>query len=172
MVAAVELHALDPHAGEAEIDAALERAEAEGIPAICVPPTQIVHALNTAHKRAQAIEVASVAGYPSGQHHSLIKAAEARFALQCGAKRIYLSVATADAADFNKALADIISVREAIPHPAQLGVIVDAAQLTKTAATTLTQAAEHAGADILLLKGEGELTTRLLVLHLTGDLAR
>lgn len=172
MVAAVELHALDPHAGEAAIDAALQRAEAEGIPAICVPPTQIVHALNTAQKRAQSIEVASVAGYPTGQHHSLIKAAEARFALQCGAQRIYLSVATADAADANKALADIISVREAIPHPAQLGVIIDLGHLKETAASTLARAAEHAGADLVLIKGEGELTTRLVALRLVGDLAR
>lgn len=172
MVSAAELHVLDPYGGAADIDAGLERAAKEEIPAICVPPTQIVHALNTAQKRAQSIEVASVAGYPTGQHHSLIKAAEARFALQCGAKRIYLSVATADAEDLNKALADIISVREAIPHPAQLGVIIDLEHLKENAANTLARAAEHAGADLLLIKGEGELSTRLLALRLEGELAR
>ncbi len=71
--------------------------------------------------------VASVAGYPSGQHHGLIKASEARLAVQEGASTVAVVPEYANIAAFNSTgfITEIATVREAIPHPAQLAVFLD-----------------------------------------------
>lgn len=53
--------------------------------ALLVSPTHVLAA-------AQAPHVATVAGYPTGRHHSLIKASEARLAVQSGAAEVWVAV--------------------------------------------------------------------------------
>lgn len=74
-------------------------------------------------------------GYPSGRHHSLIKAAEARLAVEYGASEIWLRMdPTVD--DENAVLAEVVAVRQAVPPP-----------VTLVAETGFAETAVRGGAD-------------------------
>lgn len=77
-----------------------------------------------------AREIIALAGYPTGKHHTLIKAAEARLAIQMGASEVWVSTA---AQDPNTLLADLVAIRDACPAPARLGALLDDATLANTA---------------------------------------
>ena len=108
-----------------------------------------------------ASDIISVAGYPTGRHHTLIKASEARLAIQSGASEVWVSF-DETVADANAVLSELIAIREACPDPARLGLIVpeavgaDAADAADVAVTAAQQAgyqrlivrsSEAAGAD-------------------------
>ena len=94
---------------------------------------------------AGAAEVISVAGYPTGRHHTLIKASEARLAIQSGASEVWVSL-DETVTDANAVLSELIAIREACPDPARLGLIVpeavgaDAAEAADAAVTAAQQA--------------------------------
>ena len=58
---------------------------------------------------AGAAEVISVAGYPTGRHHTLIKASEARLAVQSGASEVWVSL-DETVADANAVLLSLIHI--------------------------------------------------------------
>ena len=72
---------------------------------------------------AGAADIISVAGYPTGRHHTLIKASEARLAIQSGASEVWVSL-DETLTDANAVLSELIAIREACPDPARLGLIV------------------------------------------------
>ena len=92
-----------------------------------------------------ASDIISVAGYPTGRHHTLIKASEARLAIQSGASEVWVSL-DETVADANAVLSELIAIREACPEPARLGLIVpeavgaDAADAAAAAVTAAQQA--------------------------------
>ena len=94
---------------------------------------------------AGAADIISVAGYPTGRHHTLIKASEARLAIQSGASEVWVSL-DASVADANAVLSELIAIREACPDPARLGLLVpeavgaDAADAAAAAVTAAQQA--------------------------------
>lgn len=116
------------------LNAALDdvRAAAQPDEALLVAPTHVLAAQGAAH-------VVTVAGYPTGRHHSLIKASEARLAVQSGAAEVWVAV-DALLGDATSLLTDLITVREACPQPAQLGLILPASENALTAAQAATQA--------------------------------
>ena len=122
------------------LNAALDdvRAAAQPDEALLVAPTHVLAAQGAAH-------VVTVAGYPTGRHHSLIKASEARLAVQSGAAEVWVAV-DALLGDATSLLTDLITVREACPQPAQLGLILPASENALAAA----QAAAQAGFDKLV----------------------
>ena len=90
-------------------------------------------------------DIISVAGYPTGRHHTLIKASEARLAIQSGASEVWVSL-DETVTDANAVLSELIAIREACPDPARLGLIVpeavgaDAAEAADAAVTAAQQA--------------------------------
>ena len=94
---------------------------------------------------AGAADIISVAGYPTGRHHTLIKASEARLAIQSGASEVWVSL-DETVTDANAVLSELIAIREACPDPARLGLIVpeavgaDAADAADAAVTAAQQA--------------------------------
>lgn len=98
--------------------------------------------------------VVSWAGYPTGRHHSLVKAAEARLAVQMGAAEVWVCV-DESLADVNSYLADLITVREACPAPVRLALFLSPT-LTRAeaAAAAAVSAAEKAGFDYLATDAE------------------
>ena len=96
---------------------------------------------------AGAADIISVAGYPTGRHHTLIKASEARLAIQSGASEVWVSL-DETVSDANAVLSELIAIREACPDPARLGLIVPDAPL---ADATLT-AAHQAGYQRLIVR--------------------
>lgn len=97
------------------------------------------------------LAVASVCGFPTGKHHTLIKAAEARLAVQFGAGEIGLVIDPAVArVDQNALLAEIVAVREAVPHPVALAVMVEPALLDHAQLAAVCRTAHIAGADRII----------------------
>lgn len=86
-----------------------------------------------------ASDIISVAGYPTGRHHTLIKASEARLAIQSGASEVWVSL-DETVADANAVLSELIAIREACPEPARLGLIVPDAPLADAAINAAHQA--------------------------------
>ncbi len=81
----------------------------------------------------EGVPVIAVAGWPTGRHHSVIKAAEARLAAESGAGEIWLAVDREQ--DATALLADVIAVRQAVVAPARLGLIYTGAPAQSVAAT-------------------------------------
>ncbi|MEV0249244.1 deoxyribose-phosphate aldolase [Nocardia sp. NPDC050712] len=135
---------LAPEATADDVAALVAEARELGVYAICVSPSMLP-------VRAPGIVIATVAGFPSGKHHSLIKGAEARLAVDQGAAEVdmVIDVGAALAGDFNAVMADIITVREATADRAVLKVILESAALPDAAIVGACRAAEQAGADFV-----------------------
>ncbi|MGS2807080.1 deoxyribose-phosphate aldolase [Nocardia sp. MW-W600-9] len=136
---------LAPEATPAQVEALIAEARSLGVYAICVSPSMLP-------VRAPGLVVATVAGFPSGKHHSLVKGAEARFAVEQGAAEVdmVIDIGAALAGDFNAVLTDVITVREATTdRGAVLKVIIESAALTDEAIVGACRAAEEGGADFV-----------------------
>ncbi|MEV6359105.1 deoxyribose-phosphate aldolase [Nocardia asteroides] len=136
---------LAPEATPAEVDALVAEARKLGVYAICVSPSMLP-------VRAPGLVVATVAGFPSGKHHSLVKGAEARLAVEQGANEVdmVIDVGAALAGDFNSVLTEIITVREATTdRGVVLKVIIESTALTDEAIVGACRAAEQGGADFV-----------------------
>ncbi len=135
---------LKPEATAKDVNTLVEEGLALGVLAVCVSPSMLP-------VRATGLVVAAVAGFPSGKHHSLVKGAEARLAVDQGANEIdmVIDVGAAVAGDYNAVLSDILTVREAIGPTTVLKVIIESAALTNEAIVETCVAAERAGADFV-----------------------
>ncbi|MFE3544111.1 deoxyribose-phosphate aldolase [Nocardia sp. NPDC059177] len=135
---------LAPQATSAEVDALIAEARSLGVYAICVSPSMLP-------VRAPGLVVATVAGFPSGKHHALVKGAEARLAVDQGAAEVdmVIDVGAALAGDFNAVLAEVITVREATADQAVLKVIIESAALPDEAIVGACRAAAQGGADFV-----------------------
>lgn len=127
-----------PHVGLAEVRNGVAAAVAAGVGAVVVSPNHVAIAAKTLDRyvrqhggdhydgdadESSVLTVITAVGFPTGRHHILVKASEARLAVSQGAHRVWACVDTSNA-DANALLSDMISLREAVPAPAQLGVVV------------------------------------------------
>lgn len=138
---------LKPEATAADVAALITEAVALGTYSICVSPS----VLPVEVPEGSGLLVATVCGFPSGKHHSAIKAAEASRAVRDGADEVdmVIDLGAATSGDFAKVQADIAAVREAVPHPTVLKVIIESAALTDDEIVGTCRAAEAAGADFV-----------------------
>lgn len=134
---------LAPEASHADVDALVADALQLGCGAVCVSPSMLPVRV------PETLRVATVAGFPSGKHHPLVKASEARLSVANGAEEIdmVIDVANALAGDANALISEIVAVREAVPHPVVLKVILESAVLDEAQLRTACRAAATAGAD-------------------------
>jgi deoxyribose-phosphate aldolase len=135
---------LAPGATADDVAATIAEARELGVYAVCLSPSMLpVH--------APGLVVATVAGFPSGKHHSLIKGSEARLAVEQGADEVdmVIDIGAALAGDYNAVLADIVTVREAMGEDPVLKVIIEAAALPDEAIVEVCRAAERAGANFV-----------------------
>lgn len=144
VAAMVDHTLLKPEASGADVRALVDEARELGVWSVCVSPSMLP-------LRADGLVVATVAGFPSGKHHSLIKGAEARLAVDQGAAEIdmVIDIGAAVAGDFNAVLADILTVREAIGFEPVLKVIIESAALSDEAIVEACRCAERAGANFV-----------------------
>lgn len=143
---------LKPEASRDDVAALVREATELGCGAVCVSPSMLPLGAvvpSGSSGNDATLRVATVAGFPSGKHASLVKATEARYAAQMGADEIdvVIDVAAALAKDQNALLAELITVREAVPHPLVLKVIVESALLNEEQLRTAVRACVQAGAD-------------------------
>ncbi|WP_062461471.1 deoxyribose-phosphate aldolase [Demequina soli] len=136
---------LKPESTPADVAALIEEGAALGVFSVCVSPSMLP--VST----PEGLAVATVCGFPSGKHHSAVKAAEAALSIEQGADEVdmVIDVAAALGGDFDAVQADIAAVRAAVPAPRVLKVIIESAALTDEAIVGACRAAEAAGADFV-----------------------
>jgi deoxyribose-phosphate aldolase len=143
VAAVMDATLLKPEASRADAASLVATAAELGCGAVCVSPSMLPLDV------PETLRTATVVGFPSGKHHPLVKAAEARLAVSAGAVEIdmVIDIANALAGDANALISEIVAVREAVPHPVVLKVILESALLDEQKLRTACRAAKTAGAD-------------------------
>ena len=138
---------LKPEATTTDVTALVAEAIELGTYSVCVSPSMLPLSIPT----GSDLKVAVVCGFPSGKHHSSIKAAEAALAIEQGADEIdmVIDIGAAKAGRFAEVQADIAAVRAGIPAPQVLKVIIESAALTDAEIVAVCEAAVAAGADFV-----------------------
>ncbi|WP_062516627.1 deoxyribose-phosphate aldolase [Demequina gelatinilytica] len=136
---------LKPESTQADVEALIAEGASLGVFSVCVSPSMLPVAT------PDGLAVATVCGFPSGKHHSAIKAAEAALSIEQGADEVdmVIDVAAALAGDFAAVEDDIAAVRAAVPAGKILKVIIESAALTDEAIVGACLASEAAGADFV-----------------------
>lgn len=134
---------LKPEATAADVAALVREAEELGTYSICVSPSML--------PVQTTVKVATVCGFPSGQHAPEVKAFEARDSATKGADEVdmVLNVGLARAGEYDAVEHEIRTVRDAAPSPVVLKVIIESAALEDEQIVAVCQAAERAGADFV-----------------------
>lgn len=140
---------LGPDTSRAAVERACAEAIEHGFYAVCIPPRYT--ALAKSLLRTTGVRVCTTIGFPHGQHRPEVKACEATYAKLDGVDEVdmVVDVAALKEGDRSRVLADIQAVREAVPRPIVLKVILECALLSdeqKAAGATL---AREAGADFV-----------------------
>ena len=135
---------LKPEATAADVADLVGQARRLGVLAVCVSPSMLP-------LEAPGLVVATVCGFPSGKHTSVVKAREAAGAIAAGADEVdmVIDVGAARAGEWAAVEADIEAVRAAVPAPHVLKVIIESAVLDDDAIIAACHAAEAAGADFV-----------------------
>ncbi len=144
---------LKPEASIADVQALVAEALSLGTYSVCVSPTMVPTAVAAIPAGAD-LEVAAVAGFPSGAHYPQVKALEARQAVDDGAAEVDMVInlggrdrglETFAASVYN----EVLQVREAIPRPIVLKVILETAVLSDEEIVAGCDSSERAGADFV-----------------------
>ncbi|QBJ95767.1 deoxyribose-phosphate aldolase [Rhodococcus sp. ABRD24] len=147
VAAMVDHTLLKPETSDADVRALVAEARELGVLAVCVSPSM----LPLRSVEMGDLVLATVVGFPSGKHHSLVKGAEARLAVDQGAAEVdmVIDIGAAVVGEYNAVLADILTVREAIGAGPVLKVIIESAALTDDAIVETCRVAELAGANFV-----------------------
>jgi len=142
---------LKPEATREDVEALVAEGVRLGVYSVCVSPSFLPLEIPVGLDGAPDLLVATVCGFPSGKHHSDVKAAEAARAVRDGADEVdmVIDVGAARAGRFEDVAQDIEAVRAAVPAPTVLKVIIESAALTDDQIVRVCQAAEAAGADFV-----------------------
>jgi len=132
---------LGPTTTLADVERVLDEAREHGMNA-CIPPCYVAEA--TAY--ASEVTIATVIGFPHGQHTPETKVAEAEQARTDGATEldVVLNVGRLKAGDDDAVREELVAVVEATPLPVK--VIIEAPLLTDEEKHRACEAAEAAGA--------------------------
>ena len=138
---------LKPEATRDDVEALVAEAVRLGTYSVCVSPSMLPVTI----PEGSDVKVAAVTGFPSGKHLSEVKAQEAALAVAAGAHEIdmVIDVGAARESRFDAVEADIRAVRDAVPSPAVLKVIIESAALDDEQIVGVCTAAVSAGADFV-----------------------
>ncbi|WP_426726834.1 deoxyribose-phosphate aldolase [Corynebacterium rouxii] len=136
---------LKPEAITDDFKALIADAARLGTYSVCVSPSALPVEV------PENLHVATVVGFPSGAVKPEIKAAEAAHAVADGAEEVdmVINIALAKEGKFDELEAEIKAVRDAVPAPGILKVILETAALTDNEIVAACKASENAGADFV-----------------------
>ncbi len=136
---------LKPESTPGDVQALIYEGADLGVFSVCVSPSMLPLEV------PEGLAVATVCGFPSGKHHSSVKAAEAALSIAQGADEVdmVIDVAAANEGRFGDVQFDIAAVREGVPAGKVLKVIIESAALSDEAIVGACEAAEAAGADFV-----------------------
>ncbi|MDN6303273.1 MAG: deoxyribose-phosphate aldolase, partial [Brachybacterium sp.] len=154
LAALIDHTLLKPEATAADVTALLREAEELGTYSICVSPSML--------PVETSVKVATVCGFPSGQHSLEVKAFEARESADKGADEVdmVLNVGLARAGEYEAVEHEIRAVRDVAKSPVVLKVIIESAALSDEQIVGVCEAAEAmvaAGASRLGLSSSGAI---------------
>jgi deoxyribose-phosphate aldolase len=129
LAAMIDHTLLRPEATDDDIAALCAEASELGVAAVCLSPSRLP--LPDGVELGSGIAVAAVCGFPSGAHRPSLKAAEAAAAVEAGASEIdvVIDLGRAAAGDWSAVEGELTLVREAVPSPVVLKVIIESALL-------------------------------------------
>ncbi len=138
---------LKPEATGADVAALVAEAVDLGTYSVCVSPNMLPLEI----PEGSDLKVAVVCGFPSGKHESRVKALEAALAVEKGAAEVdmVIDIGRARERDYAAVESDIAAVREAVPSPTVLKVIIESAALEDDMIVGVCEAAVRAGADFV-----------------------
>jgi len=166
---------LKPEATREDVAALIAEADALGTYSVCVSPSMLPVELPAGSE----LKVAVVCGFPSGKHTKEVKAFEAAQSVERGADEVdmVIDIGAAKEGRFDDVQAEIQAVRDVIPAPRVLKVIIESAALTDAEIVGATQAAVAAGADFVKTStgfhpagGASEHAVRLMAETVAGRL--
>ncbi len=137
---------LSPAATPTDIAALIREAQQLGCYSVCISPS-----LLPVDGDLGPLALATVCGFPSGKHLSVIKAAEAAESVARGATEVdmVIDLGWVKAGRWELVETEIAAVRAAVPRPRILKVIIESAALTDQEIVLACQASETAGADFV-----------------------
>ncbi len=135
---------LKPEATAQHVTDLVDEGVSLGVFSVCVSPSMLPI-------EARGLKVATVCGFPSGKHHSEIKAAEAAQSIADGADEVdmVIDIGVAISGDFAAVQADIAAVRAVVPRGKVLKVIIESAALSDEQIVGVCRAAVAAEADFV-----------------------
>ncbi len=144
LAAMIDHTLLKPESTVADVAALVAQARELGVKAVCVSPSALPLS------DTGELTVATVCGFPSGAHHSEVKAAEAARAVRDGADEVdmVVNLGLVKAGRFDDVEADIRAVKDAC-GAALLKVIIESAALTDEEIVEVCRRSEAAGADFV-----------------------
>lgn len=136
---------LKPEATSADVAALVQEGAALGTCSVCVSPSMLPL------EHPEGLLTACVVGFPSGAVKAEVKAFEAAQAVKDGVDEVDMVVNLALVKEGRAAelQAEIQAVRDAVPAPRVLKVIIESAALTDAEIVMACQAAQAAGADFV-----------------------
>lgn len=136
---------LKPEATAADVQRIVDEGAALGTYSVCVSPSMLPLEVPV------GLKVACVAGFPSGAVKAEVKAAEAARAVADGADEVdmVINIALVKEGKADELRAEIEAVRDAVPAPKILKVIIESAALTDDEIVMACEASEAAGADFV-----------------------
>jgi deoxyribose-phosphate aldolase len=136
---------LSPTATAADVEALAAEAADLGTYSICVSPSMLPLPFSP------RVKVATVVGFPSGKHTPETKAFEAAEAVRNGADEVdmVIDIGALKSGDATHTEDEIRAVRDAVPAPGILKVIIESAALTDDEIVAACTGAEAAGADFV-----------------------
>lgn len=136
---------LKPEATTDDFKALIVDAVRLGTYSVCVSPSALPVEV------PENLHVATVVGFPSGAVKPEIKAAEAARTVADGAEEVdmVINIALAKEGKFDELEAEIKAVRDAVPAPGILKVILETAALSDDEIVAACKASENAGADFV-----------------------
>lgn len=146
LAAMIDHTLLTPEATHDDVARIVEQAKEFGTWSVCVSPAMLPLDLDLGELR-----LAVVCGFPSGKHTSSVKAAEAREAVAAGADEVdmVINLGLVKEGRWDDVTADIAAVKQAVPDPRVLKVIIESAVLTDDEIVRACHAAEDAGANFV-----------------------
>src|SRR5690606_12831536 len=127
----------------AELERLVEDAARAGVFAVTVPPNMLPITA------PEGLVIGTAVGFPSGNHRTAIKVAEAEQAVDDGATEVDLviDVGLAKERDFDAVRAEVDAVRAVVPRPLVLKVVVESAALSDHELVESCRVIADAGAD-------------------------
>lgn len=136
---------LRPEATKADVAALIDAAADLGAYSVCISPSLLPQSL------PPGLKLAVVCGFPSGAHTTAVKAAEAAESVRLGVDEVdmVINLGWAKTGRFDAVTTEIRAVRDEVPAPRVLKVIIESAALTDDEIVAACEAAVAAGADFV-----------------------